>query len=272
MSQPAMRPSVLPMWQSPPPGGAAGIDRRIAAALSARDPKSPCTIFFRADDIAVPGKQLARLMALFTRHRCPLCLAVVPAWLTRKRWHHLKMLGKKDPSLWRWHQHGWRHANHEREGKKQEFGPARSTARIRLDLCHGRDRLQSIMGASFVPVFTPPWNRCSIDTLGQLESNGFRAVSRGLGPSSNTLPGLPDLFVNVDLHTRKAPDPVSAWASLFSDIKQAVSQNYCGFMIHHRQMNDAAFSFLDVLLGALKTRKEIRICGFADLLDISNSR
>ncbi len=80
------------------------------------------------------------------------------------------------------------------------------------------------------------------------------------------------LFVNVDLHTRKAPDPVSAWASLFSDIKQAVSQNYCGFMIHHRQMNDAAFSFLDVLLGALKTRKEIRICGFADLLDISNSR
>jgi len=270
MSQSAIGTSVMPMWQSPPQDAAAGIDRRIAAALDARDPKSPCTVFFRADDIAVPGKQLAGLMALFTKHRCPLCLAVVPAWLTRPRWRGLKLLGKKEPSLWCWHQHGWRHANHEREGKKQEFGPGRTTAQIRLDLGKGRDRLQSIMGASFAPVFTPPWNRCSMDTLGQLEPNGFQAVSRGLGASSNTLPGLPDLFVNVDLHTRKALDPASAWASLFSDIKQAVSKNYCGFMIHHRQMNDAAFSFLDALLAALKAKREIRICGFADLLDIKD--
>lgn len=256
------------MWQSLPERLGIDMAARITAALNARESSAPCIVFFRADDIAVPGKQLARLMALFTTHRSPLCLAVVPAWLTHKRWHHLKTLGKKDPSLWCWHQHGWRHANHEQGGRKQEFGPGRSSIQIRADLCHGQERLQSIIGESFFPVFTPPWNRCSIETLGQLKSNGFRAVSRSRGQLPVAPLDLPDLSVNIDLHTRKEPGPASAWASLFKDMEMAASRNYCGFMIHHRLMNDAAFDFLDALLGVLKTEKGIRICGFADLVDI----
>jgi len=267
-----MTPSASAMWRHLPGHMGKEIEERVAKALGKRDGNTPCTVFFRADDVAVPGKQLARLMALFIKFGAPLCLAVVPAWLTRQRWRSLSGLGQRSPSLWCWHQHGWRHANHEKEGRKQEFGPSRSTAQIAADLRHGQERLQSIMGEAFVPIFTPPWNRCSNEALGQLRSNGFQAVSRSRGQKPAALPGLPDLFVNVDLHTRKEPDPRSAWASLFRDMEAALSQNYCGIMIHHRLMNDAAYQFLESLLGILKARREIHLCRFEDVLDGGNRR
>ena len=98
----------------------------------------PVRFYFRADDIGVPGKRLFRLLNLFLDSQTPLCLAVVPSWLSRQRWDIIQKTDQNAPELWCWHQHGWRHFTHEIQGKKQEFGPARTIDAIGQDIVRGR--------------------------------------------------------------------------------------------------------------------------------------
>lgn len=253
------------LWRFLPPDLSFRMDRCVGAALEKVDTQDPGYVFFRADDVAAPGANLVRLMDLFARYRVPLCLSVVPAWLTEARWRHLKRLSQKAPSLWCWHQHGWRHVNHEPEGKKQEFGPSRPFSQIRDDLIRGRDRLQTLMGESFSPYFTPPWNRCDHHTLDLLGELDYLAVSRFQRSLPQSPDRLPDFAVNVDLHTRKEVHPLLGWECLFSELGSALSQRLCGVMIHHRGMNEAAFAFLETLIQTLLKRRHLHLVHFKDL-------
>jgi peptidoglycan/xylan/chitin deacetylase (PgdA/CDA1 family) len=256
---------VAPIWRKPPHGFA---EAAIACLDSNRNNgKSEGTpmIFFRADDIGVPGSRFTRLLQCFRRHRVPLCLAVVPAWLTVRRWESLRKSAGADANLWCWHQHGWRHANHEPSGKKGEFG-GRRRSDIASDITRGRQRLETIMGNHFYPAFTPPWNRCSTSTLDVLRQSGFLAVSR----TPNCLPaapaGLPDLAVSVDLHTRKESDPRHGQRALLEEMRQSLARGLCGIMIHHQRMNDAAFDFLDALLSAVSRRSWLPAVSFREMV------
>jgi len=224
---------VSSLWLSPPLDLTSKIERSIDSAHDLASARGTGYIFFRADDVAAPGIPFARLMELFTRYSVPLSLAVVPAWLTGPRWQELKELAHRAPSLWCWHQHGWRHINHEVQGEKQEFGPSRSPSRIREDLIRGRHRLEVYMEQDFYPVFTPPWNRCDLTTLKLLKGLGYHAVSRAHASLPPTPEGLPDFPVNVDLHTRKEANPVVDWDHLFAELSHAVASGLCGIMIHH---------------------------------------
>ena len=260
-----MNPTVAALWHHLP----SDLDAHIAACIHRGYEKvqgqGAGTIFFRADDVAVPGRQFSRLMDLFSAYGVPLSLAVVPAALTRKRWQCLKGFEKKNPSRWCWHQHGWRHVNHETEGKKQEFGGGRTVSEIKRDLVKGKERLEMLMGDHFYPVFTPPWNRCSSNTLKLAKELGYAAVSRSRGSKTPSPGGLPDFFVNVDLHTRKEKRPAEAWEKLFSELQQAIASNHCGIMIHHRMMNAAAFDFMEILLKALAESPNLQPVHFRDL-------
>ena len=258
---------VASIWRESPSVLVSRAERVIDAAFSGSAEAECGRVFFRADDVAVPGKRFGRMMELFARYRAPLSLAVVPAWLTRARWQYLKSFEKMTPSLCCWHQHGWRHVNHETEGKKQEFGDTRRVSEIRHDLSRGKDRLEQIMTEDFFPVFTPPWNRCGNDTLQVLKDLGFVAISRSFGSKPQIPKDLSDFFVNVDLHTRKEKDPAAGWNNLLMEFKQAAKSGYCGIMLHHQMMNDAAFEFLAMLLGALTNRKNLQLVNFKDLAD-----
>ncbi|MBW2593724.1 MAG: polysaccharide deacetylase family protein [Deltaproteobacteria bacterium] len=223
------------------------------------------TIFFRADDIGVAGKNFTKLVQIFSKHNVPLCLAVVPAWLTRARWVQLKNLCSKSPSLWCWHQHGWTHTNHETSGKKCEFGVSRSRAELSHDILRGKSRLENIMGSDFTPAFTPPWNRCSDLALTVIKELGFSAVSRSDGAKPPAPSGLPECAVNIDLHTRKESSPVESWANLMKEFRSGGSSGTCGVMIHHQRMNDNAFAFLDILLENI-VRSECSITNFSKML------
>jgi hypothetical protein len=192
---------------------------------------------------------------------------VVPAWLTRPRWLALKSVGEKDASLWCWHQHGWRHVNHEATGKKQEFGDTRSRTDLEHDIGCGKRRLENLLGKNFFPVFTPPWNRCDQKALDLLNKMDYTAVSRSLGCSPPPPPGLPNLDVNVDLHTRKEKSSTAGWDNLFNDLQQALASGRCGIMIHHQRMNQVAFDFLDILLAALVRNKKLNLFNFKDIVN-----
>jgi len=261
-----MQNDVSSVWHRLPPDIVAKIERCVAAGCAQQSHPQDASIFFRADDIAVPGKQFAYLLEVFSQYRVPLCLAVVPAWLTRPRWLALKRVAKNAASRWCWHQHGWRHVNHETKGKKQEFGPTRSRADLEHDIGCGRQRLEKLMGKDFYPVFTPPWNRCGQTALDVLNSLGYAAVSRSRGGKSSTLNGVPNFDVNVDLHTRKEKIPADGWHNLLDELQQAIASGRCGIMIHHQRMNQAAFDFLEILLKTLVGSRGLKLVHFKDLL------
>jgi hypothetical protein len=243
------QPSVI--WRSKPEGLRQRLYRAIEGGLSdCRLPSS--SIFFRADDIGVPGKNFERMMTLFARVRTPLALAVVPAWLTPARWRAIRDMGRGAGDLWCWHQHGWRHVSHATSGKKQEFDSRRGPDRIERDLSLGKTRLLQMMGEDFFPGFTPPWNRCGKETLDLLRDMGFLFVSRSMGAVPPPPDGLPDFPVNVDLHTRKEILAEDGWDRLFSEIRGGIAGGRCGVMIHHQRMNDGAFDFLAMCLDVLK--------------------
>ena len=223
-------------------------------------------IFFRADDIGVPGKHFFHLIELFKTHKLPLCLAVVPTWLTSGRFNTLKSHAGASNSQWCWHQHGWLHRNHETEGKKQEFGAARAANLQIHDLSNGQSRLNELMGDSFSPFFTPPWNRCSADTLHGLQNLGFKAVSRSKNAKPKSPETLPDFQVNIDLHTRKETEPTSCFNNLLLEIEGGISSSTAGVMIHHQRMNEAAFQFLNLLLKTVSASPTLHPVLFQELL------
>lgn len=240
-------------------------ERCVAAGCERQSDSGNATIFFRADDIAVPGSNLTRLLGIFSQYRVPLCLAVVPAWLTRLRWLALRRVAKNTASSWCWHQHGWRHVNHAVQGKKLEFGPRRARDDLAHDIKLGRHRLENLLDSDFYPVFTPPWNRCDQKTLEVLKNLGYAAVSRSRDSRPPAPKGLASFDVNVDLHTRKEKTPAAGWNNLFDELQQAIASGRCGVMIHHQRMNQAAFDFLNILLGILVRHKKINLVHFKDL-------
>lgn len=258
--------SVSSIWQRLPSNVIARTESCVSAACTQASNRGGAFVFFRADDIAVPGRRFKQMLELFFSHRAPLCLAVVPAWLTPARWQALQGLGDKAAHLWCWHQHGWRHINHVIEGKKQEFGPQRAPANLAHDIQRGRQRLQKLMGKSFFPVFTPPWNRCGQEALATLKNSGYLAVSRSRGSRPPSPPGLPSFDINVDLHTRREGSPKAGWDNLFLELHRALSEGCCGIMIHHQRMNEKAFGFLAALLKLLTENPKIRLVNFRDLL------
>ena len=221
-------------------------------------------LFFRADDIGAPSDKFNQLIALFKKHSLPLCLATVPAWLTETRAEILfKTTGTSDQ--WCWHQHGRVHRNFETSGKNQEFGPARPKEVISKQLQLGNARLANLLGDQLQPYFTPPWNRCSEDTLVALSEQGFKAISRSKNARPEAHKALPDFAVNVDLHTRKELTAEHAFNSILTEIENALASGCCGIMIHHQCMNDRAFMLLDTLLGLINDFKQIKPVTFKDI-------
>ncbi|MCL7487827.1 MAG: hypothetical protein M8357_06615 [Desulfobulbaceae bacterium] len=258
-----MSDHVAIIWQQDIPEGTIQQLREILQSTPPAD--QALQVFFRADDIARTDEPFRKLMQLFLDHGMPLCLAVVPDWLDHDRWQALQQFDPANP-LWCWHQHGRNHGNHELRGKKSEFGDSRSPEEISNDLAGGRDHLVQTMGGLFYPVFTPPWNRCGAKTLNLLPKLDFRAVSRSEGATPSAQNILPDLAVNVDLHTRKEQNFNTGWQNLALEFTRAAASGRMGIMLHHERMNDAAFTFLAALLSELRSLPHIDCCTFRQLL------
>ena len=239
---------------------------QVAIAKGLDQGSGQATIFFRADDIGVPGKQFSKLIQLFREYKLPLCLAVVPTWLTTNRFKTLLTETGTEQKQWCWHQHGWLHRNHETSGKKQEFGPGRPAEKQVNDLQKGKERLQKILGNNFSPFFTPPWNRCSSDTLNGLKQLNFQAISRSQNAQPPPPPRLTDIQINIDLHTRKESNPEKCLANLLTEITEGIAAERGGIMIHHQRMNQTAFDFLALLLRNIKTESKLQPALFQQLL------
>jgi hypothetical protein len=163
--------------------------RNLLFSLS--ETAQPVEVFFRDDDAGWEDERLLELIARFAEHGLPLDLAVIPASL------HEALAGTLRDTHAGLHQHGYAHTNHQVEGRKCEFGPARDFPAQRADIAAGQARLQALLGDRLDPFFTPPWNRCTRDTGNALVELGFTLLSRE--HRAEPLGLLPELGVHLDV-------------------------------------------------------------------------
>ncbi|HEX9994551.1 MAG TPA: hypothetical protein VGB14_16595, partial [Acidimicrobiales bacterium] len=217
----------------------------LAAALD--EAEAPCPVFFRDDDAGWDDARLFALLDRFDAHSLPVDVAVIPAALTPALARELAR--RAAGGLVRLHQHGFAHVNHEPEGRKCEFGPARSPAEQAADVAAGRDRLADALGDLVDPVFTPPWNRCTAATAAALAGAGLRVLSRDESAGSVGHPGLAEVPVTVDWFggrkgVRWAP------AELGRRLADGVrGGGPVGVMLHHAVTDDDERAAVDELLA-----------------------
>jgi hypothetical protein len=249
-----MRPTPPPAWLVP-----------LRAALDAAP--GPIDFFFRDDDVGWRGDRLGDLLDLFARLGLPLDLAVIPAALEDEA--AMDVLARVDRADGRLgvHQHGYAHENHEPDGRRCEFGPARARYEQQRDIEAGRARLDRLLGAAVEPIFTPPWNRCSVTTGHCLVELGFDILSREAQAAPLGLPELRELPVHVDWFKRRdgALLPLDAISQLAAAATRRGGP--VGIMLHHAVMDEHELEALGELLALLAGHDRARCVRMRDVLE-----
>jgi len=112
--------------------------------------------WWRDDDASKPGPMLKKLAE--ASKTLPVCLAVVPDWLTGELAPWLDDNFKNAFIL----QHGFAHKNHAKPGqKKSEFSDNRPLSDSLNDIAKGDELLKGVFKNRYQPIFVPPWNRIS---------------------------------------------------------------------------------------------------------------
>jgi hypothetical protein len=197
----------------------------------------PIDLFFRDDDVGWDDPGLWALLDLFEACSLPLDLAVIPLSLRGGLARGLNARADAAPAPLAFHQHGFAHVNHESTGRKYEFGPSRPLTVQYREISEGRSRLQDHLGPLVDPIFTPPWNRCTLATAQCLVALGFRVLSREARASRLDVPGLVELPVRVDWfahHKRVRLSRVEFGELLAKEIE---ASGPIGIMFHHAVMD-----------------------------------
>ncbi len=258
------------IWLSPP---SKNWRRELADALRQGIESHIPRFYFRADAIGAGGRPFEALCTLFRKHEVPLAMAVVPAWLSASRCNNLFEVAPLDEPLWNWHQHGWRHVDWQKTGKKSEFGAERSYEKQLRDISLGKEKMNSIFAPHLLPVFTPPWNHLSSTTIEVVRDLNFKGVSmmgpfpRGIRPGNE----LKNLRVQIVLHTRKRKHGQDDFRFLCEELTSWIGRREpVGVVLHHQHMNGFAFEFLDELLHLLKHQVGARLLSFREILEKSD--
>ena len=242
--------------------------RTALGALPATD--RPLNIFFRDDDVAGDEPSLRRMIDLFRETGVPVNLEIIPGHLTEACASYLRLEKDRCPELFELNQHGWRHENHEPAGRKSEFGISRGYAEQFADIKEGKERLEEMLGSSFHPVFTPPWNRFTGETCRALEALGFKALSALRRSSTIEGYSYPEISVTLDIIDWKLTRALRPVETLIDElIGQIERRETIGIMLHHQVMDDEAFDFLGRLLEELLRFGGIEFHTFTTLLSES---
>jgi hypothetical protein len=220
----------------------------LAPVVAALAVDRSVTWFFRDDDAGWADDALASLSDLFGEAGVVLDVAAIPAAVAHGGSALLRRLTGE--GVIKVHQHGFSHANHERAGKRCEFGPSRDLRDQLADLVHGRTLLAEQLDGQVEGVFVPPWNRCSDLTIGLLEDLGFAGISRD--DRGGEAPGqrIAEVGVTVDWvgHWRDG-GPYRLGQALADAV--AETDGHVGVMFHHAAMGPDDRRAVTELLGTI---------------------
>jgi hypothetical protein len=227
----------------------------------------PIRFFVRDDDVGWGDEQLWVLLDRLAGTATPVDLAVIPAELTGRLAAALARRVKQADGPIGLHQHGWAHVNHEPEGRRCEFGAARTDDAVRHDVRRGRETMIAAFGPAAAEVFVPPWNRCSAATARIVRDEGVRGLSRDASAVPFDVAGLAEVPVVVDwLAKRRGGGHVDA-AERGALLATAASGGQpVGVMLHHAVMTETDFDHVDELSRLLHAHPGAALCSIAELV------
>ena len=220
----------------------------VRAALDA----SPTTVpfFVRDDDAGWDDDGLARLLDRCAAHDVHIDIAVIPVELDRKL--AATLCARAATGLVHLHQHGFRHVNHENNGRKYEFGPSRSHDQQLADIAEGRALIDEHLHPYVDSVFTPPWNRCTEETAAALANLGFNILSRDRSAEPFGRNDLAEVPVTIDWFAKKKGEPLTREAIGRQIADQvAAGDAPVGVMLHHAVTDDENLASIDELLALI---------------------
>lgn len=212
----------------------------------------PVPFFFRDDDIGWADDRLWPLLDCFDDAGLPLDLAVIPAAIEPQTALRLRERIARSSGRLAAHQHGCTHANYEAQGRRYEFGPSRKARQQLDDLVRGRRLLADALGPRLVvPIFTPPWNRCTPVTgrcVARLGS--YKVLSRDVtaAPLGTDLGEVVELPVTVDWFARRKGVRLDREGIGELLGASAAAGGPVGVMFHHEITSDADLAAVADLL------------------------
>jgi hypothetical protein len=222
--------------------------------------------FIRDDDAGWDDARLFALLDTTARAGVPIDLAAIPAAVSPALARELCARIDAGDGV-AVHQHGLTHDNHEREGRKCEFGSRRDVTTQRSDIARGQALLREHFGDRLQPIFTPPWNRCIAFTPTLLADLGFAALSRDRGATPAQC-ALREIAIDVDWSR--------CWregghAEVERDFERALRRcaadgQPLGLMLHHAVMGDGERHALAALVAKTFAEGDVRWCAMAELL------
>jgi len=226
-------------------------DRFDAEMERWREADREAELWWRDDDAADAGPGLDRLLALRRKTGVPLALAVVPANATRQLADRLAGEAFVDVL-----QHGYAHVNHAGPSeKKVELGAHRPAMLVLGELGTGWLALERLFGRLALSVLVPPWNRIAPALIPALPEIGFVGLSTfGLRTRPEPVRGLRQVNTHVDLidwRERRFVGEQIAVDALVNALGVSRNGNAepIGILSHHLAMDEAAWDFLNLLLG-----------------------
>ncbi len=230
---------------------------------------TPTSVFFRDDDAGWDDAGLDALLDIFDRHGMPVDVAVIPAALSPPLAARLRR--RIRGGCVRLHQHGYSHENHERDGRKHEFGPSRDAASQSADITRGRLVLQDCFDGAVQPVFTPPWNRCTSDTANVLVAQGFEVLARDHTAPRLDRCDLTEVPVTVDWFGHHKG---LRWTQpqLGHRLAQGVaSGDPVGVMLHHARSDAGERAAIEQLVELIRDHPQARSTSIIELARRSSS-
>jgi hypothetical protein len=224
-------------------------------------------VFVRDDDAGWNDAELLALLDVTERCGVPIDLAAIPGAMNGGLACLLRARIAAAPALLGVHQHGSAHLNHEMEGRKCEFGASRDIAAQHDDLARGLAQLREHFGELLLPIFTPPWNRCSEATPTLLADLGFAALSRNRAAKPAQY-ALQEIAVDIDWskHWREGGAEAVAAALAQALPARAADGEPLGLMLHHAVMAPVELLALEDVLATLARHRNVRARAMRELL------
>jgi hypothetical protein len=224
-------------------------------------------VFIRDDDAGWNDAHLLALLDATERCGAPIDLAAIPHAMSRGLARELRARITGAPALVGVHQHGSTHLNHESEGRKCEFGASRDARTQRDDLARGQAQLREHFGELLLPIFTPPWNRCTEATPALLAELGFAALSRDRGakPAQHELQEVP-VDLDWSRHWREGGAPALVAAFTHTLRQRAADGQVFGLMLHHAVMARDELMALEGVLIMMARHPRVRWHAMRELI------
>jgi hypothetical protein len=220
---------------------------------------APVPFFFRDDDAGWDDDRLFTLLDLLEGRRLPVDVAVIPRELSAGLAESLAARVAGSDGRLGLHQHGLAHENHERSGRKCEFGPTRAADAQRRDIVEGRELLEARLEGLPQPAFTPPWNRCTRTTAEVLAELGFEVLSRHDSEPALNVAGLVEVPVAVDWTFAKRDGARLDWDGLGALAAAAArGGGPVGVNLHHAAMDGGELEIFDQLCALVAGHRSAR--------------